>query len=450
MTLSVIETVQIMGEAYRSIQLKVLAFRNGNKLQNIMTLIQFSMDHPSAVVNKEERQNLLFVEQSLPIEALKDIRDQIISGKLIINPKEYVEITAKDINPLNCTINWLHKQDPNRWLELVAELKMPSKLDCQQVERACRAFSLPHLQALKQYKFGTRFESPSIEETIRVVLPVYAKIASTSLDEQGIFNAKILLHEKIAPVALTLEQLDRQAMPVGPHKTEEIPASKTGIAEYEKQFPINLNSDQSNIKISLFHTALGIEIDYVYESLREIIVRHGFAVPILFRATNEFLKKDDLLKMLTDPTPQRGNRRKIDTSEVFELGVHILLSVGGLSTVTLGPNEVLRSSVSKSSGSADILAYDPSSGTLFVISCKAGITDKNSIDQIITTSRELERRLECKHLKTIPCVFTSTDAPLIKQEASKLGVLLFDKQGMQEILKHAQVGKLTLEQLQKI
>ncbi len=445
MTIPLTAALDRLGSCYKTIEVKILAFKKGDSFTNITARILFSMDEATEERQSEEHNNLHLFTMRFPFTKWDAIRNELEEG--IFRVGKDIVITHNKLKVENLSIDHVASKCAP-WPELAFESYSKMAVDISEVERGVKGFGYPHLASLRNYRFG-HYWGPHNEEIIKIVAPIYAKIESVKLSKDGVPEAVVSAHGELCPLNLTMELLGRNNMPLCESVHRELQHDQEAISELDITLEkIDITKEEASLKISLIQPDIGEEINYSYRGIEELILENGLTPAPLMAALDLFMNKKELIACLENPETSRMHGKKARSQDVFEETVSKVLALFGFPSVHLGAYEVLNEKDSaKNSGSADVLSYDGKTGTLFVISCKSGITDKNAVDQILNTANKVMSRINNDILNVLPTIFTSTEAVLIKEEASKFGVLVIDMLLMRRLLDVAQIREVTLDDM---
>lgn len=447
------ELLTILHGCYKTIHINTLAVFDERAWVNVVTTINFSMeDHKEEVVSHPEGE-LVIVKAILPYDKLQDLKEWFKEGRLKFIADDIILSQNLDMDQLTCNLdryvlpNWPAFHYENSVGNFKPEMS-------NKIKNQCAKFGYSDLRRLAKYELSVTESclervSQSQSRFIEINIPVYAKIGkdSVKLTRDGI-DITVAHHGDIKSLNLHAEYISTQNRGLF-FKTRSVPPSKEIMTDYTTKIDYIDDPRIESIILILMDKELG-QIHDEYIIMRDLIVKSDMIIPPLFSALSIFLSKDKLKQTLLLPgSDAKKNNRPQD---IFEETVCKFLSLAGFMSVRLNDNEEIRDASGNVIGSADVLAYDNNKGTLFVISCKTSMPDRNSVDRIKTTSKEIESKLPptiSKLINITPFIFTSQIAPAQKEEAQKYDVIVIDKLNLEELFGLAQTRQLTTNDLVK-
>ncbi len=452
------EAFQHLSKCFKCVKIRTLAVLDGETWVNYITSITFTMDDLKEETISHPQDGVMVIEANLPFYKWQSIKE-VWQKKGRIDFSDSIKINLVnnfDLDSINLSLS---QYDLQEWPAFRFEHTAGQFSHTLQnkINKAVTKYGYEKAEILAKYKLGvSEYVSKrlnSYQPFIEIVIPIFSKIEKNTVQlstKEIQFN--VICHKEIKSVQLNVEFINNMNHSI---RLEQrgIPPSSDIISEINISVPCKIEDLEkiTIIKASLLHQELGV-INDQYVTMRELIIKSGIIKPPLFAALNLFLSKDFLKEALLNPGKLENKRHKVQ--DEFEINVCRLLAAAGIPIVWLGKNAgELKTESRNVIGSADALAYDVSSGTLFIIECKSSMIDSDDIDKINTTTHEIKDRLSpsfSNAIDVIPIIFTSQIAHQQKEGASKLGVQIIDKPAIEELLTVSQTKSLTKEDILKV
>ena len=157
------------------------------------------------------------------------------------------------------------------------------------------------------------------------------------------------------------------------------------------------------VEVKLVHSDLA-EIQQIMQQAQNLIA--PIERNVLFEALKHFCPEVELTQLLANP--QSRKPVKLKTSAAFELHIAWLLGLCGLSTVVLGEYEhIIAPETNILRGSTDILASVAKSDALLLVACTMGPPKDDDFSNLLNVRGILQREVFDKaSIRILPVIFT--------------------------------------------
>lgn len=381
--LSVDQLIKACGRTYRSVDIRVAAYRDGDQWRCAFAALRLTADSPAVVRARFDqlrqqhgiiRTDIFTVAyQALPFRNWKTLVADIDSGKLHISGEE-VHLNA--LGPIGAEVNYLRTSQQHDFA--IDRSPWPS-LDISRGENPVGALNTDEVtKAIGGAGYSSAFQLIAVcgvnawpnngyGHNFFLRLPVFGSVGPVRTDPlTGTLHVDIQRHKKLTKIVA--RSLFTGRLWGVPHDRTVIDckAIDEQSEEIQKLSGSVLTPGQSPdhfVEISLSHPEIG-EIERQNHRIYDLLPA-GERNP-LFEVLKRFCPEDEFESMLVRPGAQSA---KADQSAAFEQHVGWLLSLLGFSPIVLGKHEHLKSGKVQVA-SIDILALKDK--VLLLVACTLG------------------------------------------------------------------------------
>jgi hypothetical protein len=423
--ISVAETLSVCGSTYRTIDLRVVAVKDGDHLACAFAAIRLTWESISEVrayqKDLESRHEVLrgphvsVAFNALRFSDWKRLCDDLLAGTINADGLKAHMSGPLDIESQANYLRRSQGHDPWRrdlaWPSLdilVGENPIP-KLNTDHIMRAVGSAgyqSLPH--ASSAFCEADTWPNSSYNHNLLLRLPIFAALAEATVQPiESALQVNLRRHRKLKKVVVTaLISDDRLGIPNGRFtlrltaaKSESDIRTENGVARLP---PGSMNGA---VEISLSHPAFG-ELD----RQRELLIKLAPASErnLLLEILRNFCSLETLEEALVKPAEQKP-ALKSDASGSFEQHVGWLLSLLGCSVIVLGRHESLKSGRVQV-GSLDLIAVR--GREVFLVACTLGAPKKEDFGSLWNLREILVKRLAAEtNVSAWPLLVTGVISP---------------------------------------
>ncbi len=454
-----------MSEVYKSIDLRVATGKIDDKWVNALTVIRFSSqgrDDIDAQFKEIENRlgeiradNFQILQHTYSFGELDSLVSEFKQEKLILEGREIHFGNSIDLPSFEDRFPSYHDTIINKEGYPTLDLSLgrhSSVLDVEVIAKEIRKFGFNDIyEAVKELLELTRFAQPSGFDVV-VSAPFYARIKEFDFEGQT-SKTKVEFHENVSGLVLNvlLREKERDGR-IKLRRSIEMAEGKIWdkggefkVWESEVELPTATRNDYLTVKLAAHKESLE-ELDEIDSSANSVDYFRKIKEPVwmpFISCFSRFCSVEDFREQLTKP-----HGRKIPgvggADKVFERSIQWLLNLVGYPAIKLDEYEKLKARKTKVDlGSVDVVAYNGSRRSLFLINCTIHIPASKEMESYNNVRGCLYNELfKDSDIQIIPIVFSAQrDLKLTKGEGQKIGVKIFDIDDMEKILGHLKRGE---------
>lgn len=383
-----------------------------------------------------ENESLFVEEQTFDLQNLKAIIDNLIESQLVDTKVGKISFGGHGAQL------FLHFNDKagyvKEWgeefgsvvLEGYARGEDRNLYDSEKIDLELQSLAYESLYDLALEKVGVEI-GPGRAPPIKITAPRYLKV-DTSFNE-NVLNVHLKAHEKINLKKFKMTTIIRREEKVPAIARKELPLInpmpyKKELVEIVHKLSVNDARSATTFllqRIDKQYKLLHREHSYNYEGVKAL------------RA---------LIHQCLDPdftTIEKWVTGRGKTSDDFERGITLLLSVLGLSAEWVGSDfEDATQFLLRRSLGVDIVAFAPDNNSIILGQCTTTKPPSEKSAQLKITANEMRNKLN-GGITIIPTIFTLLDEDDMKDEVETLkqeGVIVIGKHGLEVLLNDMKLG----------
>lgn len=452
-TMMIGQLLKPMRAAFKTIDIRVAAVRDGSKWVNGLTAIRVTRLSKEDVVNTQEMLTAKWGEVNLDrLTILMDTVDfgewdrlvaSIANGNLRISGLDVAYPESVDIAMLESRgfglqreSYWPHRvgqgirQEDIQWEEFDSDLIRSKK-------------PLTTIQALNTL-LGLESHTSNNRTQIYVGVPIYATVRHDSFSTAGC-EIDAEFHEELEDLLLTVFTSIGDSPALRDSKTVELALDDSidlgdGLRRMKKTVLLDAR-EHDKLNIRLIHTEAALEIESSRREIRYLLQPDGSEGSPLLTIFPSFCDYDVLESYLTHPSRDLAKNAGIagGPAHLFEYATGWLLTLMGFRVVNLGGTNHERLDGDPMM-TTDIIGFHDQRKVIILAGCTISDPPNADFDKLMRSREEVARRVAESNSIIIPAIFTSLRVTVAKDAGMKHGVRVIDADDTRSVVALLKVG----------